>query len=61
MADRQRTVALLDDLLWGDEATLEALPSLAAAVENRPVLCLGAYRSDDVPRTSGRAREARQK
>ena len=32
MAGRQPTVVFLDDLQWGDETTLELLPSLAASV-----------------------------
>jgi predicted ATPase len=50
MAGRRPTVVFLDDLHWGDEATLELLPSLAAVVEDRPLLFLATYRSDDVPR-----------
>jgi DNA-binding NarL/FixJ family response regulator len=50
MADRQPTVVFFDDLHWGDEATLELLPSLAASAEDRPLLFLAAYRSDDVSR-----------
>lgn len=50
MAGRQPTVVFLDDLHWGDEATLELLPSLAAAAEDQPLLFLAAYRSDDVSR-----------
>ena len=50
MAARQPTVVLLDDLQWSDDATLELLPSLAASVEDRPLLFLAVYRSDEVPR-----------
>jgi ATP/maltotriose-dependent transcriptional regulator MalT len=50
MAGRQPTVVFLDDLHWGDEATLELLPSLAESVEDRPLLFLAAYQSDDVAR-----------
>jgi DNA-binding NarL/FixJ family response regulator len=41
---------LLDDMQWGDEATLDLLPALARALEPEPVLLVVAYRSDDVPR-----------
>lgn len=50
IAGRQPAVVFLDDLHWGDEATLDLLPSLAASAEGRPLLFLAAYRSDDVPR-----------
>jgi DNA-binding NarL/FixJ family response regulator len=50
MAGRKPTVVLLDDLQWGDDATLELLPSLAASVEGRSLLFLVVYRSDEVPR-----------
>jgi DNA-binding NarL/FixJ family response regulator len=50
MAGRQPTVVFLDDLHWGDEATLELLPSLAESVEDRPLLFLAAYQSDEVAR-----------
>src|SRR5262249_31793446 len=50
MAGRQPTVVFLDDLHWGDEATLELLPSLAESVEGCPLLFLAAYQSDDVAR-----------
>jgi DNA-binding CsgD family transcriptional regulator len=44
------TVAFLDDLQWADAATLELLPSLAAAAEEWPLLILGAYRNEEIPR-----------
>ena len=50
MAGRGPTVVFLDDLHWGDEATLELLPSLATSVHDRPLLFLAAYRSDEVTR-----------
>lgn len=43
-------VLFLDDLHWADAATLELLPSLAEAAEEWPLLVLGAYRSDEIPR-----------
>jgi len=50
IASRQATVILLDDLQWADAATLELLPSLAVAAEEWPLLVIGAYRSDEMPR-----------
>jgi DNA-binding CsgD family transcriptional regulator len=44
------TVVFLDDLQWADSATLELLPSLAEAAEDWPLLVLGAYRSEEIPR-----------
>src|SRR3954462_13086289 len=44
------TLVLLDDLQWADAATLELLASLAAAAEEWPLLLLGVYRSDEIPR-----------
>src|SRR5205823_3359945 len=43
-------VVVLDDLQWADEATLDLLPALADAVRGQPVLLLGCYRSDELPR-----------
>ena len=40
----------LDDLQWADDTTLELLPVLAGALADEPVLLLGAYRSDEIPR-----------
>jgi DNA-binding CsgD family transcriptional regulator/tetratricopeptide (TPR) repeat protein len=50
IAARQATVVFLDDLHWADAATLELLPYLAEAVEEWPLLVLGAYRSEEIPR-----------
>jgi DNA-binding CsgD family transcriptional regulator len=48
---RERTVLLLlDDLHWSDDATLELLAALAAPIAELPMLVLGAYRSDGLPR-----------
>lgn len=44
------TVVVLDDLQWSDETTLELLAALAGALEQLPVLVIGAYRSDGLPR-----------
>lgn len=50
MAARQPTAVFLDDLQWSEDATLGLLPSFAASVEDRPLLFLAVYRSDEVPR-----------
>ena len=50
IAAREPTVIFLDDLQWADAATLELLPSLAEAAEEWPLLVLGAYRSEEIPR-----------
>jgi DNA-binding CsgD family transcriptional regulator len=44
------TAVLLDDLQWADEATLDLLPALASALEREPIIVIGAYRSDEMPR-----------
>lgn len=50
LAEREPSVVFLDDLQWADAATLELLPVLAEASEEWPLLILGAYRSDEIPR-----------
>ncbi len=50
IAHRQPTVVFLDDLHWADHTTLELLPALAASLEQEPLLIVGAYRSDEIPR-----------
>jgi len=50
IARRQPTVVFLDDLQWVDGATVELLLQLDRTLEAAPVLVLGAYRSDEVPR-----------
>jgi len=44
------TAVLLDDLHWADDATLELLPTLAVTLEQEPLLVIGTYRSDELPR-----------
>ncbi len=41
---------LLDDLQWADDDTLDLLPALADALRDGPVLLVGCYRSDELPR-----------
>ena len=50
IAARRPSVVFLDDLQWADAATLELLPSLAEAAGSWPLLVLGAYRTDEIPR-----------
>ena len=40
----------LDDLQWADQATLGLLPALADAAGDIPVVLIGCYRSDELPR-----------
>ncbi len=44
------TAVLLEDLHWADDATLELLPALAGTIEREPLLVVGTYRSDEIPR-----------
>ncbi len=50
IARRQPTVVFLDDLQWADNATLELLSALVGSLHQCPLLVLGAYRSDEIPR-----------
>ena len=43
-------LVLLDDLQWSDAATLEMLCDLAPSLAEEPLLVVGAYRSDELPR-----------
>ncbi|HET7509628.1 MAG TPA: AAA family ATPase [Solirubrobacterales bacterium] len=43
-------LVVLDDLQWSDETTLELLAALAEPLQRMPVLVIGAYRSDGLPR-----------
>jgi predicted ATPase len=47
---RAPTVVFFDDLHWADDTTLELLPPLAACLDDEPVVIVGAYRSDEIPR-----------
>lgn len=44
------TAVFLDDLQWADATTLELLPTLAGWIQHEPLLLVGAYRSDEIPR-----------
>jgi len=50
LAAEAPAVVVLDDLHWSDDASIELLGSLAAPLEAMPVLVIGAYRSDGLPR-----------
>lgn len=50
LAAAQPLTILLDDLQWSDETTLELLAALAGPLQQMPVLIIGAYRSDGLPR-----------
>ncbi|HEX5593858.1 MAG TPA: AAA family ATPase [Solirubrobacterales bacterium] len=50
LAGEQPLTILLDDLQWSDETTLELLAALAGPLQQMPVLVIGAYRSDGLPR-----------
>jgi DNA-binding CsgD family transcriptional regulator/tetratricopeptide (TPR) repeat protein len=50
MTCKYPVVLALDDLQWGDNATLELLPSLASSCAHERLLILGAYRNDEIPR-----------
>jgi DNA-binding NarL/FixJ family response regulator len=43
-------VVVLDDLQWSDDTSLELLAALAGPLRQMPVLVIGAYRSDGLPR-----------
>ena len=50
IAARRPAALLLDDLQWADDATLELLAALARSLDTQPLLVLGAFRSDELPR-----------
>jgi DNA-binding NarL/FixJ family response regulator len=50
IAARRPAALFLDDLQWADDATLELLGALARSVDSQPLLLLGAFRSDELPR-----------
>ena len=50
LSAEQPALVVLDDLQWSDETTLELLAALAPALRQLPVLVVGAYRSDGLPR-----------
>ncbi len=48
---RTRPIAVfLDDLQWTDSTTLEMCSRLAGWVQQEPILIIGVYRSDEIPR-----------
>jgi DNA-binding NarL/FixJ family response regulator len=50
IAARRPAALFLDDLQWADDATLELLAALARSLDEQPLLVLGAFRSDELPR-----------
>jgi DNA-binding CsgD family transcriptional regulator len=50
IAARHPAALFLDDLQWADDATLELLPALAHSPAEQPLLILGTFRSDELPR-----------
>jgi predicted ATPase len=50
IAARHPAALFLDDLQWADDATLELLGALARSVDSQPLLIVGAFRSDELPR-----------
>jgi DNA-binding NarL/FixJ family response regulator len=50
IAARCPTALFLDDLQWADDATPELLGALARSMDSHPLLLLGAFRSDELPR-----------
>lgn len=50
IAQHAPSAIFFDDLQWADNATLELFPALAERCQNQPLLILGTYRSDEIPR-----------
>ena len=48
LAARRPTIAVLEDLHWADEATLDVLRLLARGVETVPALVIASYRDDEL-------------
>jgi DNA-binding CsgD family transcriptional regulator len=51
VAEAEPLGVLVDDLQWSDEATLDLMRYLAGVAERSPMLLIGTYRSDAIPRT----------
>ena len=51
IAQTQPTVVVLEDLHLADSATIAVLPAVAASAAAAPLLVLGIYRTDGLPRT----------
>jgi DNA-binding CsgD family transcriptional regulator len=50
IAARHPAALFLDDLQWADDATPELLGTLSRSLDSEPLLLLGAFRSDELPR-----------
>jgi predicted ATPase/DNA-binding CsgD family transcriptional regulator len=52
LARLEQLTIVLDDLQRADHATIDALPDLARSADREPLLVVGMYRTDEIPRTS---------
>lgn len=50
LADAGTHAVTLDDLQWADNATIDFLPHLAERLQDKPLLVVGIYRADEIPR-----------
>jgi len=46
------TILAFEDLQWADELSLEIVAELARRIQDRPVMIVGAYRTDELPNGS---------
>ncbi len=52
LARREPLALVLDDLQRADHATIDALPELARSAAREPLLVVGVYRTDELPRSN---------
>lgn len=50
LAEHSPTILFIDDLQWADTATVTVLGDWAAPLPDLPLLVIGSYRSDELPR-----------
>ena len=50
LASAEPAAIVIDDLQWADNATLDTILSLANYLPRLPILWVGVYRSDEIPR-----------
>jgi DNA-binding CsgD family transcriptional regulator len=50
LAEREPVLLLIEDLHWADRSTRELFVFLARSLRETPVMLVGTYRSDDLPR-----------